>query len=96
MKICIDITSAIYHRGVSRYTTNLAKSLTYEPGVEVSVFGYSFRQKENLVKIAKPILPDSYQKNIKIEKLIESIGFVDTKTMVVIKQQKYKKYNYEL
>ncbi len=56
MKIGIDITPAIYHRGVSRYTVNLAKNLNKEMGTTVSLFASSLRQGENLRKIAKNIL----------------------------------------
>ncbi|NCO12365.1 MAG: hypothetical protein AUJ41_00835 [Candidatus Pacebacteria bacterium CG1_02_43_31] len=56
MKIGIDITPAIYHRGVSRYAVNLAKNLNKEMGVTLSVFASSLRQSALLKEIAKNIL----------------------------------------
>ncbi|MBU0974091.1 glycosyltransferase family 4 protein [Patescibacteria group bacterium] len=56
MKIGIDITPAIYHRGVSRYTVNLAKNLNRELGVELSLFASSLRQGVSLKEISKDIL----------------------------------------
>ncbi len=55
MKIGIDITPAIYHRGVSRYTVNLAKNLNKEMGVSLSVFASSLRQSSQLKATAKDI-----------------------------------------
>lgn len=55
MKIGIDFTSAIYQRGVSRYTTNLAKALSKLPDLSVNLFGYSFRQHSQLLEYANEI-----------------------------------------
>jgi glycosyltransferase involved in cell wall biosynthesis len=52
MKIGIDITSLLYNRGVSRYTSNLVRALI-ESKENVSGFGTSFRQKEHLVALAQ-------------------------------------------
>ena len=52
MKIGIDITSLLYNRGVSRYTSNLVRALV-ESKENVSGFGTSFRQKEHLVALAQ-------------------------------------------
>ncbi len=52
MNIGIDITSLIYQRGVSRYTSNLVRALAVQPHVELSLFGYSLRQNTLLKKMA--------------------------------------------
>jgi len=59
MQIGIDITPAIYHRGVSRYTVNLAKSLSRENEVALSLFGSSLRQRNYLQKVADNIIGNS-------------------------------------
>lgn len=59
MNIGIDITPAIYQRGVSRYTINLAKNLAKQNDVSLSLFGSSFRQADYLKKVAKEILTNS-------------------------------------
>lgn len=55
MNIGIDFTSAMYHRGVSRYTTNLSRALSEIPGHSVNLFGYSLRQRDELLKLANKI-----------------------------------------
>jgi glycosyltransferase involved in cell wall biosynthesis len=55
MKVGIDITSVIYSRGVSRYTSNLARALGKNPEVELSLFGYSLRNKSRLERMTKGI-----------------------------------------
>jgi glycosyltransferase involved in cell wall biosynthesis len=55
MNIGLDFTSVIYKRGVSRYTQNLARELAKLPGVNLTLFGYSFRQKNLLLTTAKNI-----------------------------------------
>jgi glycosyltransferase involved in cell wall biosynthesis len=52
MKIGIDITSLLYNRGVSRYTSNLVRALV-DTKENVSGFGTSFRHKEHLVALAQ-------------------------------------------
>ena len=44
MHIGIDISSIVFRRGVSRYTSNLVRSLS-AAGTEVSMLGYSYGQK---------------------------------------------------
>jgi glycosyltransferase involved in cell wall biosynthesis len=58
MNIAIDITPIIYQRGVSRYTKNLALALIQKKH-SLSLFGYSFGQKEFLQNEAKRILAES-------------------------------------
>jgi glycosyltransferase involved in cell wall biosynthesis len=55
MRIGIDFTSIIYQRGVSRYTLNLARALAVNPNIDLTLFGYSLRQKELLEKSANKI-----------------------------------------
>lgn len=52
MKIGIDITSLLYNRGVSRYTSNLVRALV-DSKENMFGFGTSFRQKEHLVELAQ-------------------------------------------
>jgi glycosyltransferase involved in cell wall biosynthesis len=52
MKIGIDITSLLYDRGVSRYTSNLVSGLV-DAGETVFGFGTTLRQKQKLLSIAK-------------------------------------------
>lgn len=56
MHVGIDFTSVIYGRGVSRYTHNLARSLAKQPEIDLTLFGYSLRQKDVLEQHAKKIL----------------------------------------
>ena len=53
LRVGIDITSTIYHRGVSRYTTNLVRGLLTSPKVRVSLYGSSLRQRQQLLQIAE-------------------------------------------
>jgi glycosyltransferase involved in cell wall biosynthesis len=62
MKIGIDITPAIYRRGVSRYTVNLAKNLSKEKEISLSLFGSSLREKDYLKKVAAEILANPANK----------------------------------
>lgn len=45
----IDITSIIYGRGVSRYTSNLVRELATQPHLKLHLFGSSLRQKPQLL-----------------------------------------------
>ncbi|CAN5287306.1 glycosyltransferase family 1 protein [soil metagenome] len=55
MKVGIDITSIIYGRGVSRYTSNLVSQLALRKDVDLVLFGSSLRQVDVLQKFAKKI-----------------------------------------
>lgn len=59
MHVGIDITSLIYHRGVSRYTSNLAVALSKEPEIQLSVFGYSLRQKNILQQFVETLTTEN-------------------------------------
>lgn len=56
MHVGIDISSIIYGRGVSRYTSNLVRSLQNQPYLELSLYGASFRQKPQLVAAAQALI----------------------------------------
>lgn len=56
MHVGIDFTSVIYKRGVSRYTLNLARELALNPQIQITLFGYSLRQKDVLKKDALKVL----------------------------------------
>jgi len=55
MKVGIDITSIIYGRGVSRYTSNLVSQLAQRKDVDLMLYGSSFRQLEVLITFAKQV-----------------------------------------
>lgn len=58
MKVGIDVSSLIYGRGVSHYTSNLVAGLLQRKDVEVSLYGSSLRQRSNLLQLISK-LPDS-------------------------------------
>lgn len=64
MNITIDISPVVYGRGVSRYTTNLTKTLAEGSDVELSVFGVSLRQTQKLRKIAQLLGVDSKHQHL--------------------------------
>ncbi|MGD9129833.1 MAG: glycosyltransferase family 1 protein [Candidatus Woesebacteria bacterium] len=90
MNIGIDITPIIYQRGVSRYTSNLIKSLAKRKNINLSLYGSSFRQKDVLRKLAKQLIKTSKGKNTsKIQGLPPSLlslawrfGFNKIKTQI--------------
>ncbi|NCN06393.1 MAG: glycosyltransferase family 4 protein [Candidatus Pacebacteria bacterium] len=55
LAVGIDITSVLYGRGVSRYTTNLTRHLLANNRVKMSLYGSSLRQKSELERIAKEL-----------------------------------------
>ena len=57
MNIGIDITPIIYQRGVSRYTTNLVKTLATQSRYPVWLYGSSFRQRHTLEIFARQFEP---------------------------------------
>ncbi|MBD3279704.1 MAG: glycosyltransferase [Candidatus Pacebacteria bacterium] len=61
MQIGIDITSLIYQRGVSRYTANLVRALLAQPMVQLSLYGSSWRQHQQLQKRVQDLLPKRSQ-----------------------------------
>src|SRR5260221_3300711 len=50
MQVGIDITSIMYQRGVSRYTSNLVRALLQQKMVQLALYGSSFRQADLLEK----------------------------------------------
>lgn len=65
MKIGLDVSSLVYQRGVSRYTSDLAKALLKENGVELLLYGSSLRQqkllRQELRKTLRNVMPDRYE-----------------------------------
>ncbi len=57
MNVGLDITSLLYQRGVSRYTSNLLRSLNKIPDLSLYLYGNSFRKKEWLEQQAIELLP---------------------------------------
>ena len=53
MQLGFDITSLLYARGVSRYTSNLLRALAKQPGVSLNLYGSSFRRKAELQSLIK-------------------------------------------
>ncbi len=58
MNIGLDISSLIYGRGVSRYTSNLAANLQTIPGVKLYLYGSSLRQHSALTSQAQKLLKE--------------------------------------
>ncbi len=56
MKVGLDITSLIYNRGVSRYTSNLARALGTHRGLELFLYGSSYRTQKQLIAAASSLL----------------------------------------
>ncbi len=59
MKVGIDISSLIYGRGVSRYTSNLIRALLRQPSVELSLYGSSFRRQAELKKMVSRLIKET-------------------------------------
>lgn len=55
MQIGFDITSLLYARGVSRYTSNLLRALAKQPGTSLNLYGSSFRRKAELQSLIKQL-----------------------------------------
>jgi len=53
MNIGIDISSIVYGRGVSRYTSNLVRVLMGQTNLTISLYGSSFRQHQVLNSFAQ-------------------------------------------
>ena len=64
MKVGLDVSSLIYRRGVSRYTSNLMLSLLELRDIELLLYGNSLRAYRQLEKTLdtklKSVLPDKY------------------------------------
>lgn len=57
MNIGLDISAIPYHRGVSRYTANLARALNQRRDVTLSVYGSSLRQRGILQNFVRQLRP---------------------------------------
>ncbi|MBP7768626.1 glycosyltransferase family 4 protein [Candidatus Woesebacteria bacterium] len=53
LKVGIDITSTIYGRGVSRYTSNVVRGLLENKNLRVTLYGASLRQRSELYATAE-------------------------------------------
>ncbi len=69
LNVGIDITAAIYGRGVSRYTTNLVRALLSTSQIRVTLYGSSLRQRAELLAIAEDL---KKQTGSKAETVIQS------------------------
>lgn len=72
MHIGIDITSLIYHRGVSRYTRNLVMALLAD-NTQLTLYGSSLRQKVAIEKEALRLIRSYPKSKVLIESLPPSI-----------------------
>lgn len=59
----IDVTSILYDRGVSRYTSNLVRSLLRRKEIELSIYGSSLRQHKILKSRINTLLRESVVAN---------------------------------
>jgi len=64
INIGFDLTSLIYQRGVSRYTTNLVRAIAQQPNVSCSYYASTWRQKRLLTKLIDQNLPVAQQEII--------------------------------
>lgn len=71
MTIGIDITSLIYQRGVSRYTSNLVRALGQLRGAQLALYGYSFKQYKQLTAQAR--LLQTPQSSLTIKPIPQSL-----------------------
>ncbi len=62
LSVGIDITAAIYGRGVSRYTTNLVRNLLLQRNLKMSLFGSSLRQRKELLALAAQLKQETGSK----------------------------------
>lgn len=66
MKIGLDFTSAIYDRGVSRYTKNLVRALLELGEIDLALYGSSFRQRDQLTRAAQEIVDETRTKEVEL------------------------------
>lgn len=59
IQVGIDITATIYQRGVSRYTTNLVRSLLQSKELKLTLYGSSLRQRQQLIDMAEALKKDA-------------------------------------
>lgn len=55
LTVGIDITSALYGRGVSRYTLNLVRAMLRRKKIKLTLYGSSLRGRSQLIQIAEGI-----------------------------------------
>lgn len=74
MNIGIDISSLVYDRGVSRYTSNLVKALAKDSNLKLHLYGASLRQEKKLTVWAKEVSAQAEASvKVKIQKLPPSL-----------------------
>ncbi len=65
MKIGIDVSSLVYQRGVSRYTSDLVRALAMEKDTQLYLYGSSLRQqkllRQELRHTLRNVVSDRYQ-----------------------------------
>lgn len=57
LKVGVDGTAVLHGRGVSRYTSNIIRALGRRSDVELSLLGYSWRQRKRLQTELEDLLP---------------------------------------
>ncbi len=62
ISVAIDITAALYGRGVSRYTTNLVRALLRRTDLRVTMYGSALRGHKQLTDIANTLKQDAKAK----------------------------------
>lgn len=62
LTVAIDITPALYGRGVSRYTTNLVRGLLKRPNMRLTLYGSALRGHKQLSDIAASLKAESSTK----------------------------------
>jgi glycosyltransferase involved in cell wall biosynthesis len=67
MKIGVDVTSLLYGRGVSRYTSNLTTALTHLKGTELFLYGSSLRRRHELHQLITELLPNQPEERIAVD-----------------------------
>lgn len=69
LSVGIDITAALYGRGVSRYTTNLVRALLRRSDVRLTLYGSALRGHKQLTDIATQLKTET---NAKADSVIRS------------------------
>jgi glycosyltransferase involved in cell wall biosynthesis len=82
MKIGIDLTSLLYHRGVSRYTKNLFKALSQETNLELYPYAASGRGYNELYRVLVDLqhsLPvekqAAFQNNLQLQRVPSKLNW---------------------
>lgn len=57
LAVGVDVSSVVYGRGVSRYTSNLVHHLVRQQDVALHVYGSSLRQRSKLIELVSDLKP---------------------------------------